>query len=146
MLATASDAHLLEWVGRQLLSEAVQANRITTSIKNRVVNKIYYSGDDHEAAGWRSVEIFAFGRNQAGRDVIRAWLREGKSATPQGDGVDPLRSKPGWRLYRLDRISSFQNTNQRFAADQATCQRRKYNPHDRHMATIYYALEPQTGR
>jgi hypothetical protein len=138
MLLTEAD---LAWLGRALLHEAVQSNRIIQSIKNRVVNKIYYSGDEGQVPGWRSVEIFAYGRNKAGNDVIRAWLREGTSATPQGNGRDPLRNKPGWRLFRVDRISSFQNTNQRFVADSAVMSERNYNPHDKDLVTIHYALE-----
>lgn len=129
------------WLGRALLAEAVQANRVTTSIRNRVVNKIYYAGDTTQNPGWRSIEIWAYGRNKRGRDVIRAWQREGKSDTPNGNGIDPLRNKPGWRMFRLDRISSFQNATQRFAVDGATMAERKYNPMDRDMSTVYYAVD-----
>lgn len=135
------DEELLAEVGRTLLAEAVQANRITTSIKNRVVNKIYYAGDETQNPGWRSIEPWAYGRNKRGRDVIRAWQREGQSDTPQGDRKDPLRNKPGWRMFRVDRISSYQNATQRFATDSATCAARSYNPQDRDMSTIYYAVD-----
>jgi hypothetical protein len=135
------DEELLSTVGRTLLAEAVQANRITTSIKNRVVNKIYYAGDETQNPGWRSIEPWAYGRNKKGRDVIRAWQREGKSDTPGGNGKDPLRNKPGWRMFRVDRITSYQNATQRFVTDAATASARSYNPQDRDMAAIYYAVD-----
>ncbi len=132
----------LSWISRALLHEAVQASRITTSMKKRIVNKIFYAGDNTEQKGWRSIEIFAYGRNRSGNDIIRAWQREGVTDTPNGNGVDPLRNKPGWRVFRVDGITSFQNSIQTFTADAATCQARKYNPHDSDMATIYYSVEP----
>lgn len=128
----------------KLLFEAVQNNRIITSIKNRQINKIYYDGEDTQRPGYRSIEVYCFGMNYSGNAVIRAWQREGVSDTPYGDGHDKLKEKPGWRMFRLDGIKSFNNTNLKFDASDRflSSNRPRYNAHDKDMQTIYYALEP----
>lgn len=134
----------LKKIINKLLFEAVQNNRIITSIKNRQINKIYYDGDNTIRAGYRSIEVYCFGINYSGNAVIRAWQREGVSDTPYGDGYDKLKEKPGWRMFRLDGIKSFNNTNLKFDASERflLSNRPRYNAHDRDMQTIYYALEP----
>lgn len=144
MLLTENEQReLMGSVFRELLTEAVQSNRIITSMKNRMINKIYYDGDETMRPGWRSIEIYCYGTSTAGNDVIRAWQREGVSDTPNGNGSDPLTKKPGWRLFRLDGISSFANTGLNFEADPATLQRTRpyYNARDKQMNHIYYAID-----
>ena len=128
----------------KLLFEAVQDNRIITSIKNRQINKIYYQGEGTQRPGYRSIEVYCFGVDYSGNPVIRAWQREGVSDTPYGDGHDKLKEKPGWRLFRLDGIKSFNNTNLKFDAtdNYLRSNRPRYNAHDKAMQSIYYALEP----
>ncbi len=144
MVITESEhRELMGSVFRELLTEAVQSNRIITSMKNRVVNKIYYDGDETMRPGWRSVEIYCYGTSTGGNDVIRAWQREGVSDTPNGNGQDPLTRKPGWRLFRVDGISSFANTGLKFETDPATLERTRpyYNARDKQMTHIYYAID-----
>lgn len=128
----------------KLLFEAVQDNRVITSIKNRQINKIYYQGKDTQRPGYRSIEVYCFGVDYSGNPVIRAWQREGVSDTPYGDGNDKLKEKPGWRFFRLDGIKSFNNTNINFDASESYLRsnRPRYNAHDKQMQSIYYALEP----
>lgn len=135
---------ILKRVINNFLFEAVQNNRIITSIKNRQINKIYYQGEDTQRPGYRSIEIYCFGTNYSGNPVIRAWQREGVSDTPYGDGRDKLKEKPGWRFFRLDGIKSFNNTNLNFDATERylLSNRPRYNAHDKDMQSIYYALEP----
>lgn len=109
-----------------------------------MINKIFYDGEKTIRPGYRSIEAYCFGVNHYGNPVIRAWQREGVSDTPYGDGYDKLKEKPGWRMFRLDGIKSFNNTNLKFdaSADFLRQNRPRYNAHDRDMKQIYYALEP----
>lgn len=121
---------------RELLLETVKKSRIINSIKNRVVNLIYYEGDSVNKPGYRRIEIFTFGVSKAGNPVIRAWQRGGVSDTPNGKPNDPLSRIPGWRMFRLDKIKSFANTIGRFEPNKP-----KYNPEDKDMVTIYDTVE-----
>lgn len=138
---------LLESLMKELMTEAVQSNRIINSIKNRVVNKIYYDGDATMRPGYRSIEIYALGTSTAGNAVIRAWQRGGTSDTPHGDGHDKLKNIPGWRLFDLNGIQQFDNTIQKFEATESyiNTNRPGYNPHDKQMTRVEYALIPDKG-
>lgn len=102
--------------------------QISNSIKNRNLVTIYYDGEDNGGKGLRVIEPFCFGVSKAGNMVIRAWEREGASFTAQ-KGEQPL---PGWRLFRVDRIGSF-NLNPTETFDTA---RPLYNPRDKGMKNI----------
>ncbi len=117
-----------------LLMEAVKENSIITAIKTKRVIKIYYEGDENSGKGYRSIEIYCYGISTAGNQVIRAFQREGVSATKNGND-DPFDNIPSWRLFRLDKISSFVNTIQYFDG-----KRSKYNPNDKGMSRIIYHL------
>jgi hypothetical protein len=73
-------------------------------------------------------DIINAGGGGAGNTVIRAWEREGASFTAQ-KGEQPL---PGWRLFRVDRIGSF-NLNPTETFDSP---RPLYNPNDKGMTDI----------
>lgn len=138
---------LYESVLKELMTEAVQSNRVINSIKNRIVNKIYFDGDETSRPGYRTIEIYAFGKTAAGNDVIRAWQRGGVSDTPRGDGMDKLKEIPGWRLFSCSGIQQFDNTIQKFIATESELRANRpgYNPHDEQMQTVYYALIPDKG-
>lgn len=139
---------LIESIMKELITEAVQSSRVITSIKNRTVNKIYFDGDETMRPGYRSIEIYAYGKSYAGNDVIRAWQRGGVSDTPHGDGHDKLKEIPGWRLFNVAGIEQFDNTIQKFDAseDFMSRERPNYNAHDKQMRNIYYALVPDKGK
>ena len=87
-------------------------NMIISAMKNRRVVKFFYTPpQDPEGGvkGYRDVEIYALGTNRWGKRVIFAWLRNFTSKTlnrPRPN--DRIR----WRMFRLDGISSFNNTIQ----------------------------------
>lgn len=129
---------------KELLLEAVSRNRIITSMKNNVVNIIFYDDptDPNVESGYRTIEIYAYGTTKAGNPAIIAWLRNEKSATlKSGNSHDAIR----WRIYRLDRIKSFQNTIQKFDSSKAFVDQNR--PHlnlgYKNMSTIYYKVIPQ---
>jgi hypothetical protein len=117
-----------------LLTEAVKENSIINAIKSKRVIKIYYEGDESTGKGYRSIEIYCYGISTAGNQVIRAFQREGVSATKTGN-ADAFDNIPSWRLFRIDKISSFVNTIQFHKGD-----RPKYNPNDKGMGRIIYHL------
>ncbi len=119
---------------KELLTEAVRDNYVINSIKNKRVIKIFYEGDINNGKGYRSIEVYCYGISSAGNQVIRAFQREGVSATKTGNR-DSFDNIPSWRLFRVDRISSFVNTIQFHKGD-----RPKYNPNDKGMSRIIYAL------
>ena len=112
---------------KQIILEK-SVDQITNSVKNRNLVTIYYDGEDNGGKGLRVVEPFCFGVSKAGNLVLRAWEREGASYTAQ-KGEQPL---PGWRLFRYDRIGSF-NTDPTQSFDEV---RPLYNPNDKGMTEI----------
>jgi len=112
---------------KQIILEK-SVDQITNSVKNRNLVTIYYDGEDNGGKGLRVIEPFCFGVSKAGNLVLRAWEREGASYTAQ-KGEQPL---PGWRLFRYDRIGSF-NTDPTQSFDEV---RPLYNPNDKGMTEI----------
>jgi len=112
---------------KQIILEK-SVDQITNSVKNRNLVTIYYDGEDNGGKGLRVIEPFCFGVSKAGNLVLRAWEREGASHTAQ-KGEQPL---PGWRLFRYDRIGSF-NANPTQTFDEV---RPLYNPNDKGMTQI----------
>jgi predicted DNA-binding transcriptional regulator YafY len=109
------------------------AEEISNSIKNKNIVTMYYDGDDNGGKGLRVIEPFCYGVSKAGNAVIRAWEREGASYTAQ-KGEQPL---PGWRLFRVDRIGSYNfDPRQNF-----TEPRPQYNPKDKGMTSIKLCAE-----
>jgi predicted DNA-binding transcriptional regulator YafY len=112
---------------KQIILEK-SVDQITNSVKNRNIVTIYYDGEDNGGKGLREIEPFCFGVSKAGNLVLRAWERSGASYTAQ-KGEQPL---PGWRLFRFDRIGSYNlNPTETFAEP-----RPLYNPRDKGMTDI----------
>ncbi len=136
---------LMNNIFKELLLESVSRNRIITSMKNRVVNLIYYddpSAGDLVKSGYRSIEIYAYGLTKSGSPAIIAWLRNDFSKTlKSGRKNDAIR----WRIFRLDRIKSFQNTNQKFdtSPEYVAANRPKLNLGYKTLPTIYFKIDPK---
>lgn len=115
---------LNEWVSRDTVADA---------IKNKDVVFIYYSGDETINRGYRTIEPFVLGVSTAGNLVVRAYQQAG--ATDSGNPAQrPNDEIPGWRLFRLDGITSMSRTLRRFENP-----RPKYNPQDKQMTQIILA-------
>ena len=105
------------------IKKNVNVDNINKAIDNKIRIKIFYRGDKNIAAGQRTVEVYAYGLSSAGNPVMRAFQLAGDTQTEM----------PDWKLFRVDRISRWVETNQRF--DQP---RPKFNPNrDRSMPTVY---------
>ena len=115
---------------RGLILEIASLDSVQTAINNRNVVAIYYDGDEPGGKGIREVEPVALGKSKAGNLVMRGWDREGSSHTAY-KGEQPL---PGWRLFRLDKILSFNPTGENF-----TQMRPGFNPQgDKRASRIIY--------
>ena len=84
------------------------AVRDAISKKNKCI--IYYIGDEPGGRGLREIEPVCLGYSKSGNLVLRAWDYEGASHTAY-KGKQPL---PGWRLFRLDKITMFRPTEDNF--------------------------------
>lgn len=137
---------------KQLLTESVSSKDIITSIKDTRLVKINYQGSKkHPKSGYRIIEPITYGLfnpknkkfsgNSIGKECIRAWVIEESpsgeksvSSTPQGtmkkDGIDPLSKIPGYRMFLLERISSYEVLDIKFDARKVFIdnKRPKYRP------------------
>jgi hypothetical protein len=105
------------------IKKSINVYNINKAIDNKIRIKIFYRGDKNIAAGQRTIEVYAYGLSSAGNQVMRAFQLAGDTQTEM----------PDWKLFRVDRISRWVETNQRF--DQP---RPKFNPNgDRSMSTVY---------
>lgn len=130
-------------VKKMRLNEWVSRDNVVDAIKNKDVVFIYYAGDDTVNKGYRTIEPFVLGRSKAGNLVLRAWQQAG--ATDRGN--NPTRKNdeiPGWRLFRLDGITSLVKTLRKFDVDSnfLLTKRPNYNPKDSQMTEIIMAIEP----
>lgn len=111
----------------RLLNEDVDNNRIVDAINNREYVYIYYTGDESNASGYRTIRPFVLGTTSDGNTVLRGWQDKGNSDSFLGRGKRNRRRSnheywndhdgktvPGWRLFRVDRISSLYPTGKKF--------------------------------
>jgi len=125
------------------LTEWVSRDNVADAIKNKDVVFIYYAGDETVNKGYRTIEPYLLGRTKAGNLALRAWQQNG--ATDRGNS--PTRKNdeiPGWRLFRLDGITSLVKTLRKFETDPAylATNRPNYNPNDKQMSEIILAVQP----
>jgi len=89
-----------------LLTESASADEVISALDNhhRVIINYHSDGKD-VASGARVIEVYAYGLTKAGNPVIRAFQ-------PFGDTTS---SVPSWKFFRLDRISKWEPTQQKFS-------------------------------
>ena len=147
---------------RAVLTEAVQISNVNSAIVDGRMIKIWYEGDETTSPGFRIIVPFVYGvtrdrKGSGGNAVIRAWQTSGKSDTARGDGKDPFKRIPGWRLFRLDRIKSWANVASGNVSDPYKKFRdakadynyfvqsgglNSYNPNDQQMSSVLKSLNP----
>ena len=91
---------------KSLILEIASIDSIVDAIKKKHKVIIFYDGDEPGGRGLRRIEPVCFGYSKADNPVLRAWDEEGSSHTAYR-GEQPL---PGWRLFRVDKILSFNPT------------------------------------
>jgi len=95
---------------KSLLTEIASLGDIQDSINKKIVVTVYYDGDIPGGKGYRRIEPVCVGYSKAGNLVVRAWDIDGASHTAT-IGEKPL---PGWRLFRADKIFTYQPTQDTF--------------------------------
>ena len=115
----------------QILKESVSMNDINDAIDNhhRVIINYHSKGEDI-ATGARVIEVYAYGLTKAGNPVIRAF-------EPYGDTRTRV---PSWKFFRLDRISSWKPTQQKFSRQASFYYKGlgEFNPEgDNTMSSVY---------
>jgi predicted DNA-binding transcriptional regulator YafY len=88
---------------KNLILEVASLGAVRDAISKKNKCVIYYIGDEPGGKGLREIEPVCLGYSKAGNLVLRAWDYEGSSHTAY-KGEQPL---PGWRLFRLDKITMF---------------------------------------
>jgi len=114
---------------RHLLREAVGQDVIVDAINNHEWIYLYYNADNEEgknASGYRTVRPYVLGTDKNGKTVLRAWQDNSKNSwhfanKPTRDDskyhdywIDSGGEKPGWRMFRVDRITSIYPTGKKF--------------------------------
>lgn len=89
----------------KLLKESASVENVVRAMDNH--NKViinYHSKGENKNTGSRIIEPVAYGLTSAGNPVIRAFQPFGDTTT----------KTPGWKFFRLDRISYWEETNVSF--------------------------------
>lgn len=113
----------LKEIMKGFLTEGVSNDEINNAINNHKYVVINYEGDDGTHNGKRMIQPVAFGCTTAGHPVVRAFERFGDTKT----------SVPKWKYLRVDRISSWKETDKTFDEPAAL-----FNPNgDKTMSIVY---------
>lgn len=115
---------------KNVLTESVTPNEVNAAIDDKIQVIINYSDEENRAPNKRLIEPYAYGMTKGGNAVLRAYQYEG----------DTFRGKPKWKMFRLDRIQSWQPTEQHFNASpkERGWQAEDYNEHgDNSMTTVF---------
>ena len=89
---------------KSLILEGVSPSKVTEAIEDKKRINIYYDGDDNEASGKRTIDVYAYGLSKAGNPIIRAYQVFG----------DTESEVPKWKTFRLDRITRWEPTGYKF--------------------------------
>lgn len=128
---------------KRVLNEAVSEEPIIDAINNHEYIYIYYAGDGKNKRGYRTIRPFLLGTHKkSGNKVLRAWQDRGRSVSydtkPTREDslehdywVDDEGSKPGWRLFRIDKIEKIYPIGKRFVRNGEVMIPPKYNENDK---------------
>lgn len=115
---------------KNVLTESVTPNEVNAAIDDKIQVIINYSDEENRAPNKRLIEPYAYGMTKNGNAVLRAYQYDG----------DTFRGKPKWKMFRLDRIQSWQPTEQHFNASpkERGWQAEDYNEQgDNSMTTVF---------
>ena len=111
---------------RHLITEGVSETGIVDAIQNHEWIYLYYAGDETTASGYRTVRPYVLGTNKSGNKVLRAWQDSPKNSfhfdnrptRPDSQNHDYWSDnegeKPGWRMFRVDKISKILPIGKKF--------------------------------
>lgn len=131
---------------RGMLNEGVSANIFLEAIENNKYLYIYYASPDTAMKGYRIIKPFVLGTLSDGSLAVRAWQESGSSDS-FGDPnrridheyqnhtnreTNKTSSKPAWRLFKLEYITSALPTGKHFSVAPEDIPN-KYNADDKQM-------------
>lgn len=118
---------------RGFLNESASENDIIKYIENHEWVYIYYTGDEKTASGYRTIRPYVLGTSKAGNLVLRGWQDNPKNSwhfsnKPTRPSKNPSMElsknhdfwidnegvKPGWRMFRMDKIQKIYPTGKKF--------------------------------
>ncbi len=111
---------------RHLISEGVSGSVIIDAINNHEWIYLYYEGDENTARGYRTIRPYVLGTNKSNNKVLRAWQDNPKNSyhfdnratRPDSQNHDFWSDeegvKPGWRMFRVDKISKILPIGKKF--------------------------------
>ena len=120
----------LKEISMSILNEGVSNDEINDAINNHKYVVITYEGDDGTHNGSRMIQPVAFGCTTAGHPVVRAFVNFGDTKT----------SVPRWKYLRVDRISSWRETDKTFDEPAAL-----FNPNDDRTMSVVYNIAKFDG-
>lgn len=135
---------------RQLLKEGVSENVVVDAIQKHKIVYIYYAGDNTIMKGYRTIKPMVLGytkSNEAKKRgenymLLRAWEVAGNSDSQKKYPDEKGRMQYGWRLFRVDKITSFLPTGKIFSTEEGKFPDiESYNPNDSQMQNIVAAVE-----
>lgn len=92
---------------QEVLTESVTPQNVVNAIRDKRQVIIKYSDEENRAPEKRLIEPYVYGISRAGNSVFRAYQYEG----------DTFRGIPKWKLFRLDRVTDWNPTENHFNAE-----------------------------
>lgn len=134
---------------RQLLNEGVGEGTVADAINKHKIVYIYYAGDDTIMKGYRTIKPMVLGHTKSKKSetegdylLLRAWEVAGSSDSQKRYTDEKGRMQYGWRLFRVDKITSFLPTGKIFRTDVFSDEMiNDYNPNDSQMQNIIAAVQ-----
>lgn len=133
---------------RQLLNEGVGQGTIVDAINKHKIVHIYYAGDNTIMKGYRTIKPYVLGTSkskeaqQSPYMLLRAWETAGNSDSKKMYYTQKGKGEYGWRLFRVDKITSFLPTGEIFSTEESKFpDPDSYNPNDSQMGSIVAAVE-----
>jgi hypothetical protein len=121
------------YLSESVINEAVSGNDVISAIDGRNGVIINYSGENDWHTGPRYIEPYVYGVTSKGNPAIRAYQYYG----------DTKKGVPNWKLFLLDRIDSWQPTDETFDVEPKArgWAAQAFNGNDRMLPTIYKTVE-----
>lgn len=95
---------MIIYLTEDVINEAVSVSDVVRALDDRRAVLINYSDEDASHPGKRYIEPYVYGLTKAGNPCIRAYQYWG----------DTKRGTPKWKMFRLDRIDSWEPTENTF--------------------------------
>jgi len=138
---------------RQLLNEGVGESTVVDAINKHKIVHIYYAGDNTIEKGYRTIKPMVLGWSKSKEAetspymLLRAWEIQGNSDSKKKYADHKGRLQYGWRLFRVDKITSFIPTGRFFSTEEKKFPMpNEYNPNDSQMKSIVAAVTVTSGK